>query len=303
MNYAGVENAGSDPTSQKVNITGHNVKAGFNFNISDASNIYLNAGSFSRAPFFNFVFTNYQNVVVDPLENEKARSIEIGYGYKSQKFAAKINAYMTKWVDKGLLSPRVTIGGVATRSAIRNQNALHKGVELEWNTRLIPRLDIGGILSLGEYRWANDVQGEIRSDGDLDIINIDIYSNNLYVGNHPQSQIGFTGRYQLNNTIDFGGQYLYNAKLYSDYDITDRDDKNQANRQPFQLDNYGVLDLRVGARFKLGNIGAYAQVQGYNILDKIYWARGIESTGAVPSLKEGFPSYGRTLNFSLKLTF
>ena len=121
----------------------------------------------------------------------------------------------------------------------------------------------------------------------------------MYVGNHPQSQIGFTGRYQLNNTIDFGGQYLYNAKLYSDYDITDRDDKNQANRQPFQLDNYGVLDLRVGARFKLGNIGAYAQVQGYNILDKIYWARGIESTGAVPSLKEGFPSYGRTLNFSL----
>ena len=210
---------------------------------------------------------------------------------------------MTKWVDKGLLSPRVTIDGVATRSAIRNQNALHKGIELEWNTRLVPKLDIGGILSLGEFRWANDVQGEIRSDGDLEIINIDIYSNNLYVGNHPQSQIGFTGRYQLNNTIDFGGQYLYNAKLYSDYDITDRDDKNQANRQPFQLDNYGVLDLRVGARFKLGNIGAYAQVQGYNILDKIYWARGIESTGAVPSLKEGFPSYGRTLNFSLKLTF
>ena len=63
--------------------------AGFNFNFSDASNVYLNAGSFSRAPFFNFVFTNYQNVVVDPLENEKARSVEFGYGFKSNKFSAE----------------------------------------------------------------------------------------------------------------------------------------------------------------------------------------------------------------------
>ncbi len=96
MNYAGVENGGQDPTSEKVNITGHNLKAGFNFNFSDASNVYLNAGSFSRAPFFNFVFTNYQNVVVDPLENEKARSIEFGYGFKSNKFSAKLNGYFTK---------------------------------------------------------------------------------------------------------------------------------------------------------------------------------------------------------------
>lgn len=300
MNYAGVENGGQDPTSEKVNITGHNIKAGFNFNFSDASNIYLNAGSFSRAPFFNFVFTNYQNIVVDPLENEKARSIEFGYGFKSNKFSAKLNGYFTKWVDKGLLSPRVTINGVATRSAIRGQDALHKGVELEWNTKFTPKLDLGGIISLGEWRWANDVQGEIRSDGDLDIITVDIYSNNLYVGNHPQSQIGFTGRYQINKTLDIGGQYLYNAKLYSDYDVSDRDNVNLANAQPFQMDNYGVLDLRIGARFKLGNIGAYAQVQGYNMLDEIYWARGVEDSG---SLGEGFPSWGRTLNFSLKLNF
>ena len=80
---------GTAQESRKVNITGHNLKAGFNFNFSDASNFYLNGGTFSRAPFFNFVFTNYQNVVVDPLENEKARSIEAGYGYRSRYFSMK----------------------------------------------------------------------------------------------------------------------------------------------------------------------------------------------------------------------
>ena len=36
------------------------------------------------------------------------------------------------------------------------------------------------------------------------------------------------------------------------------------------------------------------------MLDEIYWARGVEDSG---SLGEGFPSWGRTLNFSLKLNF
>ena len=299
MNYAGIENGGQEQKSRKVNITGHNLKAGFNFNFSDQSNIYMNLGSFSRAPFFNFVFTNYQNVVVDPLENEKARAIEFGYGFRAQKFSMKLNGYMTKWEDKGLLSPRVTINGIATRSAIRGQDALHKGVELEWNTKFTPQLDIGGIVSLGEWRWANNVQGEIRTD-DLEIITVDIYSENVFVGNHPQTQIGLKGRYQINKVLDIGGQYLYNANLYSDYDVSDRDDPGLVNIQPFQLDNYGVLDMRIGAKFNLGSLGAYAQVQAYNLLDKIYWARGVENNR---ELGEGFPSYGRTLNFSLKLNF
>ena len=300
-NYVGEENGGTNPESAKVNITGHNLKAGFNFNVSEYSNVYLNAGTFSRAPFFNFVFTNYQNVVVDPLENEKAKSLEFGYGYKAQKFSVKMNIYATKWEDKGMLSPRVTINGVSTRSAIRGQDALHKGIELEFNTKFTPKLDIGGLVSLGDWRWANDVNAELRSDVENSpIINVNVYSENLLIGNHPQSQLGIKGRYQINNTLDVGGQYIYNAKLYSDYNVTSRSEFGSSNLQPFQLDSYGVLDLRIGAKFNLGSLGAYAQVQGYNVLDEIYWARGIEGDN---NLGEGFPSYGRTLNFSIKLTF
>ena len=88
--------------------------------------------------------------------------------------------------------------------------------------------------------------------------------------------------------------------VYADYDVTSRGDFGSSNIQPHQLDSYGVLDLRIGAKFNLGSLGAYAQVQGYNILDELYWARGIEGSN---DLKEGFPSYGRTLNFSVKLNF
>lgn len=301
MNYVGTENGGAAQESRKVNITGHNLKAGFNFNFSDASNFYINAGTFSRAPFFNFVFTNYQNVVVDPLENEKARSIEVGYGYRSRYFSMKINGYMTKWIDKGLLSPRITINGVATRSAITGQDALHKGIELEFNTKPTPNFDFGGIISLGDWKWANDVVGELRSDSDQSITYVNIYSGGLYVGNHPQNQLGLKARYQISKVIDIGGQYLYNAKLYSEYRVDKRDDPGAANFQPYQMDNYGVMDLRAGAKFNIGNIGAYFQVQCYNLLDNIYWARGIDNDGV--GMSEGFPGWGRTTNFSLKLNF
>ena len=301
MNYIGTENGGSKQESRKVNITGHNIKAGFNFNFTDASNFYINAGSFSRAPFFNFVFTNYQNVVVDPLENEKARSLEVGYGYRSRYFSMKLNGYMTKWIDKGLLSPRVTVNGVATRSAIRGQDALHKGIELEFNIKPNPNFDIGGIMSLGDWKWANDVVGELRSDGDQTITYVNIYSEGLYVGNHPQNQFGITARYQITKAIDIGGQYLYNAKLYSDYDVSDRDDSGASRFQPYQMDNYGVMDLRAGAKFNIGSIGAYFQVQCYNLLDNIYWSRGIDDSGI--GFSEGFPGWGRTTNLSLKLNF
>ena len=136
---------------------------------------------------------------------------------------------------------------------------------------------------------------------DRTITYVNIYSEGLYVGNHPQTQMGLTARYQISKVFDIGGQYLYNAKLYSDYDVSDRDDPGASNFQPYQMDNYGVMDLRAGARFNIGNVGAYFMVQCYNLLDKIYWSRGIDDNGV--DFAEGFTGWGRTTNFSLKLDF
>ena len=44
--------------SEGVNIIGYTAKGGINYNMSPKSNVYLNLGTFSRPPFFNFVFLN-----------------------------------------------------------------------------------------------------------------------------------------------------------------------------------------------------------------------------------------------------
>ena len=76
--------------------------------------------------------------------------------------------------------------------------------------------------------------------------------------------------------------------------FTGRQDFGSSNLQPFQLDSYGVLDLRIGAKFNLGSLGAYAQVQGYNVLDELYWARGIEGN---KDLKKWFSKLWKNIEF------
>ena len=77
------DTTGRGELSEVVNIMGYSYKGGANYNIDDNHNVYFNAGQFSRAPFFSFVFVNNSNDVVQNLQNEKAESFELGYGYRS----------------------------------------------------------------------------------------------------------------------------------------------------------------------------------------------------------------------------
>lgn len=292
----------ADQTSETVSILGYNAKAGANYNIDENNNVFINTGYYSRAPFFGFLFQNYQNVLSDNVVNEKALAFEGGYQFKSKRVATKVNAYYTQWKDKTLLSGRIpTADGGTTRALINGQGALHKGVEIEFNTKPSDKLDIGGIVSLGDWKWQGDVFATLQSDIDQSIDTVQVFTDGLYVGNAPQQQFGAKARFQLNRTFDLGAQYVYNDRLFANYDPTSNetvDDKIQ----PYQLDAYGLLDVRLGARFDLFGLNSYAQVQCYNALDTFYWAEGRNNSDGT-GLRDGFPGWGRTFNASLKVNF
>ena len=326
-NYIGVSNGGTAIESEGVNIIGYTAKGGINYNMSPKSNVYLNLGTFSRPPFFNFVFTNYQNVVVDPLKNEKANSMEIGYAFISRNVKLKANYYVTEWIDKSLLSGRIPApGGGQTRAAVSGQNALHKGLELEFQAKVGRDLSLGAMVTIGDYKWKNNVKAELRSDLDQSITTVDVYADGLYVGNHPMNQFGALMKWQISNVFDFGAQWLFNDKLYADYDVFDRDDPSAAGEQVYRMNSNGITDARLGASFKLFGLESYLQVQVYNLFDNFHWARGTDTSaengwtvggvnygtdgvGDNPftrdgrALKEGFPGWGRTANISYKLWF
>jgi len=300
MLYINNPNRGNE--SEVVNIMGYSAKAGANYNVNNKSNFYANVGTFSRAPFFSFVFVNNSNDVVQNLLNERALSFEAGYGFRIEKLAFKINAYSTQWNDKSLLSGNITgPNGTLTRALMSGANATHNGIELEFNTKPFKNFDFGGIVSLGDWKWNGDVQATVFSEIDpTQSTTVKSYVDGVHVGDAPQSQFGFKGRYQITKKLYVGAEYVYNARFYSNFDPSKKTTP-ESKIDSWQMPSYGTLDSRVGYDAKLFGKELSLAVQVFNVTDTLYWSDATDNGNG--EMAYGFPGFGRNMNFSAKMRF
>ena len=300
--------------SEKVNITGYNYKAGFNYNFDNKNNIFVNAGQYSRAPYFSFIFNgasptsataiNSGNAVNSNIKNEEATAYEVGYGFRSRAFRFKANAYYTDFANRSLTSPLLTnADGTQYRALITGQGALHKGLEFEAAVKVSKKLDINGFASFGDWRWKGNASATIRDDVKNTDVKTAVYSDGLMVGDQPQTQMGGYIRYQATKNLDLSATYTYNDKYFAYYDPTSRTNP-AVTAQPYQLPSFGVTDARVGYKFKLGKYESYAQYQVYNLFDQNYWIEANDAGGTLAgTLGSGFKGWGINQNFSLKVSF
>lgn len=296
------DTTGRGELSEKVNIMGYSYKGGANYNINEHHNVYFNAGQFSRAPFWTFVFVNNTNDVVQNLVNEKAESFELGYGFRTEKVAVKINAYLTNWKDKSLLSGNITgPNGTITRALMTGANATHKGIEIEFNTKPMKGLEIGGIVSLGDWRWVGDINATVYSEIDpTESVTVTSYVDGVHVGDAPQNQFGLQGRYQITKGLYIGATWVYNDKFYANFDPSKK--TNEADRiDAYQIPSYYNLDARVGYDLNLGDRKLTLGVQAFNITDVKFLSDATDKDGTTFSY--GFPGFGRNFNFFAKFTF
>ena len=66
----------------------------------DNAKVYVNAGYYSRQPYHDNIYTNYNNQVNDNMSNETILGLEAGYSYSVPNFTANINVYRTSWADR-----------------------------------------------------------------------------------------------------------------------------------------------------------------------------------------------------------
>ena len=90
----------TNPLSDTQNQGGGYLKGGANFNFTETSNVFFNAGYISRQPQFGAVFPNFGNEINPDLQNEKITSIEAGYGYISNSVRLNVNVYATNWGNR-----------------------------------------------------------------------------------------------------------------------------------------------------------------------------------------------------------
>jgi outer membrane receptor for Fe3+-dicitrate len=325
----------SNPLSETdfKNITGGDVKAGVNYNINEQHNVYFNTGYYSKQPFFNAVYPNNASIINDNLTNEKVKAAEVGYGFRSKIFNATLNAYYTQWDDR--FTPGTdpdaasNPGGYYTFTGV---NETHTGVELEVNARLIDKLKLNGMISIGDWKYDGNATSN-RFDASNNPfpggVAQTLYLDGVKVGNNAQTTMAIGAAYEILHGLNVDYNLNYTEKLYGN--ISPVNFLSATNKGALELPGFATSDAGISYKFLFGKDKANAlnfRFNVNNLFDRTFinesftniFADDIKTpaVGTTPAvtyaqagaLYKGIATgnkvyfgYGRTWNFTLRYDF
>ena len=296
----------ADPlqTSDKYSFFGYGAKGGANYNIDGNHNVFANLGYFEKAPFFNSVFANRNNVDVnDTAENQKITSFELGYGFRGDKLYANINVYHTSWKDRTEFISFPNQAGGRDFANVLGVNAIHKGIELDARYRATDNLTVTGMASIGDWRWQNNVENVQLFDEQTGLpvgTPINILIKDLHVGDAAQTTFALGTNYKLTPETTFTIDYNYFANLYADFDPSGR---QTAGPDTWQVPAYGIFDTALRHNFKFGNFDATLIGRVNNVFDTEYIADAFDGDDSNAATARVYYGFGRTFSVGAKLNF
>lgn len=288
---------------QKSNVAdmiGYGVKGGANFNISKTQNVYLNTGYFERQPDFNTVYPNNLNYKNKGVKNEKIFSFELGYGFRTEFLTANLNLYHTAYNDKTEFISGNTADGTTFFANASGVDALHRGIELDFVTAPVKRLKINGVVSIGDWKWTNNVDSIQVFDENQTPIGkpTNLYLKNVHVGNVAQTVLGIGVDYGFMESFTVGANFNYYDRLYANYDPTKRTSSTLGD--VWQLPSYGLLDMNLRYNFTISGMNSSLIANVHNLLNTKYFSEGTDGTMSDPQVWYGL---GTTWSVGLKIRF
>jgi hypothetical protein len=294
----------SNIKSERLSKIGYDIKGGISYHLNSKNKLYLNTAFYSKAPYFKFIFGNWTNIPSININNENIYSAEIGYGFSSHNQHFSANAYYTNWHDISFLSKEYILleDQSQTRALVRGLDAIHKGIEIEYQKMISENFSIGLMASLGDWKWKNDVVAELFNENNVVVDTTEVYANGLFVGDAPQTQFGVFIKSKIFDLIDFSFNYTYNDRLYADFDPTARSISSD-RAQSYRLPSYSLIDAHLGYGFKIAEYDVFTGFSCFNLLDKEYIMRGEDGSTHSLSTFQGNWGFGRTFSVNLKIKF
>jgi hypothetical protein len=297
-------NLDSDPAQESdfVNFFGYQAKGGANYNFTKSSGIFANLGYFERAPFFDAVFLNFVNDVNPDAENQKIFSTELGYTFRNPVLRANVNIYRTNWRDRSLTYSYNNPDGSLGVANILGINAIHQGLEIDFEYRPFDELSITGFASLGDWNWADDVTGVQIFDEEQNLVDeINLYIEDTKVGGSPQTTAGLGVDYEFLTDMRFRANYNFYGDFYSDFDPVSRNNPEAA--EVWKLPDFGTVDVGLSYDFELAGFNAALNANVYNFTDTQYIANAQNGLGNNARTALVWYGFGRTYTVGAKLNF
>jgi hypothetical protein len=310
------------------NLLGGNVKGGANYNINDNHNVFVNAGYYSKQPFFNAVYPNNQSLVNENLTNEKVLGFEAGYGFRSAVFNANVNVYHTTWKDRYQRSNDADVANPGGYYDFAGITQVHSGVEVDMNAKVGDKLKLNGMFSLGKWVYEGNITGRRF---DVNNTNISGGTSTTYfvdgtrVGDVAQMTASLGAAYELAPRFNVDANYRLSDKLFASLDPTRQ--TSATNKGTLELPSYGLVDAGISYRLLLGTDKSKSlnfRLNINNVLDEVYiaesrsnifatdfvsgtsgatYASAGKTFNGVADANQVFFGFGRTWNFTMRYNF
>lgn len=248
-----VDNNYSVATSE-LPIDGYNAKFGVNFNVTAKHNVWANAGFVSRPPVFVTVYSGLNNDINPNYKNEKFKSIEVGYGFRSRSVSLNISAYSSDHKDAETPYYTPELGNWATTSGI---NRVNRGIELDVTAAPIRKLILNGTLSVGEWEYSSNAIFQdlsLNSSGQLGAPSI-LLIDGQKIGGAPQLMASFGAEYEFFKNFRLGSNLKYSDRMYSSPALEKYDPiyygETFAFKAPVRLPSFAVTDAFASYRFRI----------------------------------------------------
>ncbi|MEM8909980.1 MAG: hypothetical protein AAGD05_19175, partial [Bacteroidota bacterium] len=263
-----------------VNVPSTTIKIGANYNINNQHNIFVNAGILDKAQrYSNVIITNFwtnqsDGTIAENYENELINAVEMGYTFRSPFFSANINAYYTVWKNKPLdrlptvpEDPENPDDSDLIPVNIPGIDALHQGIELDFAFKPTRKLDIQGLVSIGDWTWNSSEIATVTLPNQIYEYEFD--AQGVHVGDAAQIQLGASVRYAPIRGFYVKLRATHFAKNYADFQPEDLRGVN-GGRESWQLPNYTDVSFHTGYSFRFDKFGLSFRANILNLLDATF---------------------------------
>jgi len=289
-----------DEFSKVLIFPGSALKLGLNYNVNDNLNVFFAGGQMSKAPKFSNAYLAYSNTPNTGAKNESITSMDLGISYRSDLLDVTATYYMNTWEDKSIV-----IYDAPDIYNITGLSANHSGLELEADVRPLDLLAVEAALSLGNWKWGENVEGTFSSDYDrTNTTDVTLYTDGLMVGYQPQTQMMLGLNVFPMSALRVNTSFRYNDNFYAGFSPSDYDDASMAGKDVVKLPSYSLLDFHASYKMELMGTGLTIGAHLLNALDTEYITygedQGFEDDGT-NSLPKVFYGSGMQVRLSFKV--
>lgn len=260
---------------------GFTFKAGANYNISEHSNFFLNTGYLSKAPRFRNIYQYNDTTLLSNIRNEFVKALELGYSFSSPKFALNLNSYYTVWENKPIdYAIRIQLPDQQVAYGnIQGINARHVGIEADFIYKILPNLDLQGLFSIGDWRWASGDSVRFYDDATGSLVKTTYFNaEDVHVGDAAQTQFGASLNYEPIKGLYLRSRITFFDRYFADFspetlngNFVDADG-NPTDTPPdsWQIPSYKLVDFHAGYRFKIKKFKLGLKFSMLNVFDEVY---------------------------------